>query len=129
MSLVSGSDMLVLDESRLNSGTAIEGAAGVAWGVFWSSSPSSLALTSGLSLTGSFSSLATALSPLLAWLFSLSPSCSRVALICFESGGGRRDHDRRHVFGGCRCIKNVKDRISNEMPQTAMLVLISSLEL
>lgn len=40
--------------------------------------------------------------------------------MCFESGGGRRDHDKRHVFGGCRCIRNVKDRISSDMPQTAI---------
>jgi hypothetical protein len=38
----------------------------------------------------------------------------------FESGGGRRVHDRRHVFGGCRCIRNVKDRIKMDMPQTAI---------
>jgi hypothetical protein len=40
--------------------------------------------------------------------------------MCFESGGGRRVHDNRHVFGGCRLMRNVKDRINSEMPQTAI---------
>lgn len=78
---VSGSDGVAFDESRLNSGTAIEGAAGVAWGVFWLSSSLSSWI---LSLTVSFSSFSTTVSsPLscLSQLFSLSWSCSSVAFI------------------------------------------------
>jgi hypothetical protein len=104
------------DESREKEGTAIEGAAGVACGVFWSSLSSSSILTSGSALTTVFSSLILCLSR----LFILSPCFSSVALMSFESGGGRRVHDRRHVFGGCRCIRNVKDRIKMDMPQTAI---------
>jgi hypothetical protein len=104
------------DESSEKEGTAIEGAAGVACGVFWSSLSSSSVLIFGSSLTAVFSSLFLCLSR----LFILSPCLSSVALMSFESGGGRRVHDRRHVLGGCRCIRNVKDRIKMDMPQTAI---------
>jgi hypothetical protein len=104
------------DESSEKEGTAIEGAAGVACGVFWSSLSSSSILTSRSSLAAVFSSLILCLSR----LFILSPCLASVALMSFESGGGRRVHDRRHVFGGCRCIRNVKDRIKMDMPQTAI---------
>jgi hypothetical protein len=46
----------VFDESSEKEGTAIEGAAGVACGVFWSSLSSSSTLTSGSFLTIVFSS-------------------------------------------------------------------------
>lgn len=44
--------------------------------------------------------------------------------MCFESGGGRSVHDRRHVFGAYRCIRNVKDRIKMDMPQTAIRLIV-----
>lgn len=119
MEAVSGSEDVAV-ESRLNEGTAIEGAAGVACGVFWSSLSSSVGcaiLTSVSFCIGSFSSL-------FPWssfvLGSFSSSPCNVWLTFFESGGGKSIHDMRHVFGGCRCIKNVKDRINNEIPQTAI---------